>query len=156
NTLSRPRQVDMICVQTASMASGVKGPGLRACSSRIIMASRSGFSTGPSTSNSCLTSPTSWAVRARSFNSARICSSIASMRWRKGCQRGIKLLSMVSFEFLHEGDQCLHAFKRHGVIDGGTHAAHALVPLELQETAFLRLGEKLGIQRLVLEKERHI
>src|SRR5690606_17113332 len=146
----------MICVQTASMASAVNGPGLRACSARMMVASRSGFSTGPSTSNSFLMSPTCWAVRARSFSSWSSCSSISSMRWRRGCKRASKLLSMLSFEFLQEADQCLHTFERHGVVDGSAHATHTLVSLQLQEPARLGLREKLGIERLILEEERYI
>ena len=31
----------------------------------------------------------------------------------------------------HEGRQLLHPLQRHAVVDGGAHAAHAAVPLEL-------------------------
>src|SRR5690606_13742638 len=136
----------MIWVQTASMASAVNGPGLRACNERMMTASRSGLRTGPSTSNSFLTSPTACAVRARSFSSWRICSSISSMRWRKGCKRANRVLSILLFEILHEGDQCLNAFKRHGVVNGSAHAADALVPLELHQPPRFCLGEELSVQ----------
>src|SRR5690606_5533494 len=146
----------MIWVHTASMASAVNGPWLRACRERMMSASRSGLSTGPSTSNSLLMSPMACAARARSFRSWRIWSSMSSMRWRKGCKRANRVLSILSFEFLHEGDQCLNAFKRHGIVKRGPHSAYALVPLELHQPARFCLGKKFRVQGVVFQEERHI
>ncbi|MNX55511.1 hypothetical protein D3C86_862760 [compost metagenome] len=77
---SRPRQAEMISVQTDATPAFGNGPGLSCCRRRITSASRSGRSTGPSAWAACLTSPTSSAARARCDNRSRIWASKASMR----------------------------------------------------------------------------
>ena len=44
--------------------------------------------------------------------------------------------SGVAFKFSHVVHQRLHAPPGHGVVEAGTHTAHGLVALELQQTAF--------------------
>lgn len=40
-------------------------------------------------------------------------------------------LAVLCMELLHEVSQGLHALQGHGVVDGGAHAAHAAVALQL-------------------------
>ena len=57
-----------------------------------------------------------------------------------------------------EVTELLHAFHRDGVVDGGPHAAHFAVPLQIDEAGFGRLLDELGVQLLTggAESDVHI
>src|SRR5690606_12410692 len=111
---------------------------------------------GPSASTSCLTSPTCKARFARRLSSSRIWRSVASICSRNGASLLCNTLAMALFEILHKVDHGLYAGQGHGVIDGSPHAAHAFVPLELQQARLLGLGQEGAVERLVGQDERHV
>src|SRR6266571_7318435 len=63
---------------------------------------------------------------------------------------------MFLFELLHIGDQALHALDRHGVVDGGPHAAHRAMTFQLDHPPGRGAFQKIVVQFRILERERYV
>ncbi len=67
-----------------------------------------------------------------------------------------RISAVAFFKVLQVVHQRLHAFKRHGVVDRGPHAAHRLVPLELQQPRRLGALQESGVQSGITQMKWHI
>src|SRR5262245_33615999 len=66
------------------------------------------------------------------------------------------LSSLTPLKIAHELGERLHAFQRHRVIQGSTHAADRPVPFQLDQTFLRGLLEEGVVERSVAQGERYV
>src|SRR5690606_20606579 len=103
--------------------------------------------------------PGSRRVRPRPCRPDKAPAETASNRWRKSDSTpGSDAVASRSLllELAHVIHQPLYAFDRHGVVNGGTHAAHRAMALQLHKTALFRAFEEGIVERFIGQREGHI
>src|SRR5688572_19688474 len=103
-------------------------------------------------------------ITSGAFDSLTSSKRSGGRRFRPTCAIGLSAstssflppLATARPEVLHVVDELAHALDRHGVVDGGAHAAHGAVPLQLHHALALGALEELLVQLRIGERERHV